>query len=292
MTTDMRGKVVLVTGSTSGIGKQTARELAALGAHVAIVGRSEEKTAAVVREITAAVGSDTVDGLVADLSSQADVRALAERVLRTYDRIDVLVNCAGAYYGDRHTTVDGLELTFALNHVAYFLLTNLLLDRLQASAPARVVNVSSDAQRIGRIDFDDLQGERRYGGQRAYNQSKLANVLFTYELARRLEGTGVTATVVHPGVVRTNFGQDNPNRLMRLMTTVALPFMKTPEQGADTVVHLASSPDVEGVTGKYFANRRARPSSKRSYDREVAARLWTVSEQLAGLNTQPGTPSR
>jgi NAD(P)-dependent dehydrogenase (short-subunit alcohol dehydrogenase family) len=281
----MTGKVVLVTGGTSGIGKQAARELAARGAHVALVGRDAARTDATAREIKA--GSDgadrEVDGIVADLASQESVRALAAQVTARYQRLDVLVNCAGGYYGDRHTTVDGLERTFALNHMAYFLLTNLLLDLLTASAPARIVTVASDAQRMGRIDFDDLQGERRYSGQRAYSQSKLANVLFTYELARRLEGTGVTATVLHPGVVRTNFGRDNPNRLMRAMTSLATPFMKTPERGAETVVYLAASPDVEGVTGQFFVNRKARSSSKRSYDRGTARRLWTVSEQLAGL---------
>jgi NAD(P)-dependent dehydrogenase (short-subunit alcohol dehydrogenase family) len=180
-------------------------------------------------------------------------------------------------------TADGLEHTFALNHLAPFLLTHELRDLLVASAPARVVTVSSGAQAMGRIDLDDLQGERSYSGQRAYNQSKLANVLFTYELARRLEGTGVTATVLHPGVVRTAFGREDTGRLLRLMFPLVTPFMKTPEQGAATSIYLASSPEVAGATGAYFANRRPKRSSKLSYDLDLARRLWDVSAELTGV---------
>ena len=179
--------------------------------------------------------------------------------------------------------MDGLELTFALNHLAYFLLTNLLLDVLRASAPARIVNVSSGAQAMGDIHLDDLQFERRYRGQAAYNQSKLANVLFTYELARRLEGTGVTVNCLHPGVVRSNFGRDDPGPLMRPLTPLVRPFMRTPEQGAETPVYLASSPEVDGVTGRYFANQKEKRSSRRSYDVELGRRLWEVSEELTDL---------
>ncbi|HEX5968605.1 MAG TPA: SDR family NAD(P)-dependent oxidoreductase, partial [Intrasporangium sp.] len=177
----------------------------------------------------------------------------------------------------------GLERTFAVNHLAPFLLTNLLLDRLRASAPSRVVTVSSGAQAMGRIDFDDLQGERRYRGQRAYNQSKLANVMFTYELARRLEGSGVTANALHPGVTRTAFGQEDATFLMRLLMPLGRPFLKSPERGAETPVFLASAPEVEGVTGRYFANRVAKASSRASYDVAAAKRLWEVSAQLVGL---------
>jgi NAD(P)-dependent dehydrogenase (short-subunit alcohol dehydrogenase family) len=199
----------------------------------------------------------------------------------------VLVNNVGGYWATRHPTEDGLERTFAVNHLAPFLLTHLLLDRLRASAPARIVNVSSGAQSMGRIDFDDLTGEHGYNGQRAYNQSKLANVMFTYELARRLEDTGVTATVLHPGVVRTSFGHEDSGRWMRLMLPVARPFMKTPQEGARTSIHLASAPDVEGVTGRYYANAEPKHSSKASYDTAAAARLWNVSADLVGL-----TPDR
>jgi Dehydrogenases with different specificities (related to short-chain alcohol dehydrogenases) len=189
----------------------------------------------------------------------------------------------GGSWATRHVTAEGLEHTFALNHLAAFLLTNLLLDRLKASAPARVVTVSSNAQSLGTIDFEDLQGEHKYSGQTAYNQSKLASVMFTYELARRLEGTGVTATVLHPGVVNTGFGAEDPSRIFKVIVPFYRPFMKTPQQGAATSVYLASSPDVEGVTGKYFANRRLETSNKTSYDHDAATRLWQVSAALVGV---------
>ena len=205
----MAGRTVLVTGATGGIGKATALGLAALGAHLAITGRDRARTEDAAREIRAA-GGGQVDVFVADLSSQSEVRRLADEVLQRLPRIDVLVNNVGGYWNTRHVTADGLEHTFALNHLAPFLLTNLLLDRLKQSAPARVVTVASHAHAMGRIDFDDLQGERSYSGARAYNQSKLANVLFTYELARRLRGTSVTANALHPGVVRTSFGAEDP----------------------------------------------------------------------------------
>src|SRR5207344_2118026 len=217
------------------------------------------------REIRAA-GGGQVDVFIADLSSQDEVRQLAEEALQRLTRIDVLVNNVGGYWNHRHVTADGLERTFALNHLAPFLLTNLLLDRLKDSAPARVVTVSSGAHAMGRIDFDDLQGERSYSGQRAYGQSKLANVLFTYELARRLQGSGVTANVLHPGVVATAFGAEDPGRMQRLLVPFARLFFKSPAQGAATSIYLASSPDLEQVTGRYFANGKIKRSSKRSHD--------------------------
>src|SRR5205807_8246315 len=202
----MAGKNVLVTGGTAGIGKATAVGLATLGARVAITGRDRVRAEAAAADIRAASGNPAVDVFTADMSCQAEVRRLAGAVLDAYPRLDVLVNNVGGFWAHRHITADGLERTFALNHLAPFLLTSLLLNRLTASAPARIVTVSSGAHARGRLDFDDLQGERNYSGQRAYSQSKLANVMFTYELARRLDGTGVTATVCHPGAVRTNFG--------------------------------------------------------------------------------------
>lgn len=282
-TATMTGKTVLVTGGTSGIGGATAAALAALGARVGIVGRDTQRTRAHAEAIQAQTPGAQVDVFVADLAEQAQVRRLAQDVLAAYPRLDVLVNNAGGFWSTRQTTVDGLERTFALDHLAPFLLTNLLLDRLRDSAPARVVTVSSGAHSAGRIDFDDLQGERRYSGMQAYSQAKLANVLFTYELARRLAGSGATATVLHPGVVRTGFGQEDATGFMRLAIRLSGPFMKTPQQGARTSVHLASSPEVEGVTGQYFANSNPRRSSSASYDEAVAARLWQVSAQLVGL---------
>jgi retinol dehydrogenase 14 len=280
----MAGETCLVTGATSGIGKATAAGLARLGAGVVLVARDPARGQAAVAELQGATGNPRVELLMADLSSQASIRQAAEAYRRGHDRLDVLVNNAGGQWANRHTTEDGLELTFALNHLAYFLLTNLLLDPLKAGAPARVVNVTSSAQAFGDIHLDDLQFKRRrYRGQAAYNQSKLANVLFTYELARRLEGGGVTVNCGVPGVTRTNFGRDDSGAVMRLLTPLGRPFMRSPEQGADTFVWLASSPEVEGATGGYYARRRARRSSRRSYDTELAGRLWRVSEELTGL---------
>jgi NAD(P)-dependent dehydrogenase (short-subunit alcohol dehydrogenase family) len=280
--TSMAGKTVLVTGGTGGIGLATAAGLAGLGARVGIVGRDATRAQAAAERIRKAGGD--VDVFTADLSAQREVRRLAEQARAAYPRLDVLVNNVGGYWATRHTTEDGLERTFAVNHLAPFLLTHLLLDRLRSAAPARVVTVSSGAQAMGRIDFDDLQGERSYSGQRAYNQSKLANVLFTYELARRLEGSGVTANALHPGVVRTAFGQEDSRGWMRLMLPVVRPFMKSPARGAETSIHLASSPDVEGVSGQYFAGSRPKSSSRASYDTAIAARLWQTSADLVGLS--------
>jgi NAD(P)-dependent dehydrogenase (short-subunit alcohol dehydrogenase family) len=279
---------VLVTGGSGGIGRATAAGLATMGARVAITGRDRERTESAAREIRAA-GGGQVDVFVADLSSQSEVRRLADEVLQSLSRIDVVINNVGGYWHTRHVTADGLERTFALNHLAPFLLTHLLLDRLKQSAPARVVTVSSNAQAMGRIDFDDLQGERSYSGGRAYNQSKLANVMFSYELARRLQATSVTANALHPGVVSTSFGAEDPAGVQRLFVPVMRPFMKTPAQGAATSIHLASAPDLEQVTGRYFANSKAKRSSKRSYDEAAAARLWQVSADLVGLSTPPAS---
>jgi retinol dehydrogenase-14 len=278
----MAGRTVLVTGGTGGIGKATALGLARMGAHLAITGRDVGRTEGAAREIRAASGGQ-VAVFVADLSSQSQVRRLADEVLETLPRIDVLINNVGGYWNTRHLTADGLERTFALNHLAPFLLTNLLLDRLKHSAPARVVTVSSNAHATGRIDFDDLQGERSYSGARAYNQSKLANVLFTYELAKRLRAAAVTANALHPGVVSTSFGAEDPGHAQRLFVPFMRPFMKAPAQGAATSIHVATAPDLQQVTGRYFADSKPKRSSKRSYDAAAAARLWQVSADLVGL---------
>jgi retinol dehydrogenase 14 len=286
----MGGKTVLVTGGTAGIGRATALGLATMGAHLAIAGRDRGRTERAAAEIRRA-GGGQVDVFVADLSSQSQVRRLAEEVLATYPRIDVLVNNVGGYWNTRQVTADGLERTYALNHLAPFLLTNLLLDRLMQSAPARVVTVSSNAQAVGRIDFEDLQGEESYCGARAYTQSKLANVLFTYELARRLPSSAVTANALHPGVVRTSIGAQDPGGIQRLLVLpFARPFMKTPAQGAATSVHLASCPDLEHVTGRYFANSKPTRSSRRSHDQATAARLWQVSADLVALTALSCNP--
>jgi retinol dehydrogenase-14 len=279
----MTGKTVLITGGTGGIGKATAIGLARAGARVGIVGRDATRGEAAAAEIRSASRNPSVDVFTADMSSQAEVRRLAAEVLDRYPRLDVLVNNVGGFWARRRVTADGLEHTFAVNHLAGFLLTNLLLDRLVASAPARVVTVSSGAQSMGRIDFDDLQGARKYSGQRAYNQSKLANVMFTFELGRRLEGTGVTANVLHPGVTRTAFGAEDQAWYFTTGSGLARRFMKSPEQGAQTPILLASSPEVEGVSGTYFANGKPKEANKLAYDTDAAARLWRVSAELVGL---------
>jgi retinol dehydrogenase-14 len=279
----MTGRTVLVTGGTAGIGKATAIGLATLGARLAIAGRDLRRAEAAAEDIRAATGNPNVDVFGADMSSQAEVRRLATEVLDAYPRLHVLVNNVGGFWSGRHVTVDGLERTFAVNHLAAFLLTDLLMDRLLASAPARVVTVSSGAQSQGKIDFDDLQGEREYSGQTAYNQSKLASVMFTYELARHLDGTAVTANVLHPGVVNTAFGAEDPSSVFKVLVPFFRPFMKTPQQGAATSIYLASSPEVAGVTGRYFAKGRPQRSNKVSYDDGAATRLWQVSADLVGL---------
>lgn len=291
ITQSMAGKFVVVTGGTGGIGHAAAVGLAAFGARVGITGRERRRGEEAAASITRESGNPNVDVFVADMSSQTAVRRLASEVIASYPRLDVLVNNVGGFWAHRHVTADGLEHTFAINHLAPFLFTNLLLERLITSAPSRVVTVSSGAHSLGRIDFDDLMGGQDYSGERAYNQSKLANVMFTYELARRLEGTGVTATALHPGMTNTSFGSEDPSRKMAPIVSVVRPFMRSPNRGADTAVYLASSPEVEGVTGRYYANRTAKKSEESSYNAATTAQLWRVSAELVGIPTDP-TPTR
>jgi NAD(P)-dependent dehydrogenase (short-subunit alcohol dehydrogenase family) len=279
----LQGRVCLVTGATSGIGKATAQGLAELGATVLVVGRNEAKTRAVVDQIKHVTGNPSVEGLLADLSSQQQIRTLAGTVLARAPQLHVLVNNAGAIYTKRSLSVDGIEMTFAVDHLAYFLLTALLVDRLKSSVPARIINVASDAHARARIDFDDVQGEHGYRAFRAYGRAKLANILFTYELAHRLAGSGVTANCLHPGVIATGFGRNNGG-LLSLGMGLIRPFVKKPEQGAETSIYLASSPDVAEVSGQYFVNKRASKSSPASYDVEVAHRLWSISADMTGLS--------
>ena len=279
----MTGKVVLITGGTGGIGRATAIGLATIGARVGVTGRDPARSERAAVDIRAASGNPAVDAFAADMASQEEVRRLAVAVLDAYPRLDVLVNNVGGFWAHRHLTPDDLEQTFALNHLAPFLLTNLLLDRLKAGGPARVVTVSSGAQAAGRIMFDDLQSARTYSGQRAYSQSKLANVMFTNELARRVAGTGVTANSVHPGVVRTNFGAEDQAWFFAAISRVIRPLLKTPAQGAQTPIYLASSPEVNGVTGQFFVNRRPKTANKLAYDTDATSRLWHVSCDLVGM---------
>lgn len=275
----LKGKVCLVTGSSSGIGKATAKGLAELGGTVVLACRNPERAEAARQEVAKETSNQDVSVGLVDLASLDSVRSFAHDFQQKFSRLDVLVNNAGVYVSKRVVTTDGFESTFGINHLAHFLLTNLLLDLMKASAPSRIVNVSSEAQSRGHIDFDDLQGERKYRGWKSYPQSKLANVLFTYELTRRLEGIGVTVNCVHPGTVRTNFARDNGG-FLGLIVEIFGPFMLSPEQGARTVIWLASSPEVVHATGKYFAKLSEMRSSRESYDLEVAKRLWDVSSEL------------
>lgn len=276
----LQGKTVLVTGATSGIGKQTALALAGLGARVVLVARNPERGAPALAEVQAAGG--TAELLCADFSSLAEVRGLAQTFLARHPTLHVLVNNAGATYMERKVSADGFELSFAANHLAPFLLTHLLLPALKAAKAARVVNVSSVVHRTTHLDFDDLQSEKHYGGLHAYAKSKLANILFTYELARRLAGSGVTSNCLHPGIVATGFGQNQPG-FFKALFAFASPLFVSPATGARTQVFLAASPEVEGVTGHYFVRCKKARSSKYSYDLEVARHLWEVSAELAGL---------
>ncbi len=274
---------MLITGATSGIGRVAAESLAQQGAHVVVVGRNPAKTEAAVADIRRATGSTAVDYLLADLSVQAEVRRLADQFHSRYPRLDVLVNNAGGIFRWRQLSPDGRELTFALNHLSYFLLTHLLLDTLRASAPARIVNVASNAHRIVRgLNLDDLDSAQGYSGLGAYASSKLANLLFTYELARRLEGAGVTANALHPGLIRTGFGAHN-GRLWQLIYVFINALGRTPARGAETVIYLAASPEVDGLTGQYFHERQARRSSPASYDEAAARRLWEISAKMVGI---------
>ncbi len=277
----MEGKVILITGGTSGIGKAAATALAAMGAEVVVTGRNRERGQAAVEEVRHRSGNERVSLMLADLSVQAEVRRLAEDFRERHDRLDVLVNNAGLIQSRRTETPDGLEMTIAVNHLAAFLLTNLLLDLLKNSAPSRVITVSSEARRGASIDFDDLQSERRYRGFPVYGMTKKANILFTYELAERLEGSGVVANCLHPGAVSTNFAQNNRGPIA-LFFRLFKPFMRSPEQGADTLVYLASAPETGELNGKYLTDRKeVSPAEPRN--EAAQKRLWEVSEELTNL---------
>lgn len=289
-TWSLERKTCLVTGATSGIGKETAVGLARLGSRVLIAGRDARKAEATRADIVRKSGNKRIGVLLADLSSLAEVRKLADSLLSTTPELHVLVNNAGVLHTEREVTVDGYEATFAVNHLAGFLLTNLLLDHLKQSAPARIVNVASDAHRFGAIDWDDLQSERAYrgsplmAGMRVYGASKLANILFNAELARRLEGSGVTANCLHPGFVRSELGRNNTRLGERVVAALVRPFGKSAAKGAETSIHLAASPELEGVSGRYFANKRESSRlAATARDPDAARRLWDISCDLVGI---------
>lgn len=278
----LEGKTILITGGTDGIGLVTAENLARQGARLTILARNPQKSADTVEQIKNATGNPNVDYLVADLSVQSQVRRATAEFRARHDRLDVLLNNAGAVFVRRQLSADGLEMTFALNHMAYFILTLELLDLVKAAAPARIVNVSSMAHQGAVLNFDDLQSERLYRSWDVYSRSKLANLYFTFELARRLQGTGVTVNALHPGFVSTNFGRSNGG-IFRPLFWLSQRVAISPEEGAQTSIHLASSPAVEGITGKYFVRSKVAASSRASQDADAARRLWQISEQLAGM---------
>ena len=279
----IRDKVCIVTGATSGIGEEIAIGLARAGGKVAIVARSRERADATAARVRAAVPGASVDVLLADLASQESIRKLAAEILAKYPSVPVLVNNAGLVNLRRETTADGYETTFAVNHLAYFQLTLLLLERLRASAPARIVNVASDAHKFGALDMGDLQNERKYSSMRVYGQSKTANILFTRELAKRLAGSGVTVNCIHPGAVATRLAQNNGGWAV-VLTKVLSPFFRTPAKGADTAVWLATAPEVEGKSGGYYYSRKEQTPAKHAADPALAAELFEVSGKLVGLS--------
>jgi NAD(P)-dependent dehydrogenase (short-subunit alcohol dehydrogenase family) len=274
----LQGKIVFITGASSGIGKVTARESAKLGATLVLVCRNQAKAEAVQAEIRMATGNQQIDLLLGDLTVQADVQRIVAEFLQKYDRLHVLINNAGGAFDQRQVTTDGLERTLALNYVAPFLLTELLLPTLKASAPARIVNVSSAMHNFGKINFADLQTAQRYGSMKAYGQAKLALVLSTYELARRLAGTGVTVNCLHPGMITSTF-DINLGRLLDVGVRLMKPFTLNVDQGAQTTIFLATSPEVDGVSGKYFDKKKSKRSSSRSYDEKVAQELWEITDK-------------
>jgi NAD(P)-dependent dehydrogenase (short-subunit alcohol dehydrogenase family) len=280
----MRDKIILITGATSGIGKITALELARMGAEIILVSRSEARCASTAQWITRETGNPGVSFEEADLSSLGEIRRLAAAITRRTSTLDVLVNNAGGFFWERELSADGIEMTFALNHLNYFLLTHLMLDLLKRGSPARIINVSSNAHRRAEIQFSDLMGEKSYFHFKAYGQSKLANVLFTYELARRLEGSGVTANALHPGFVDTGFAREGKSVVRHIMPLIQR-FAISPEEGAETSIYLASSPEVGGITGAYFENQKPVQSAPESYNRDTARKLWEISAEMTGIET-------
>ena len=282
MTASMQGKTVLITGANSGIGKETAVALARSGATVVFTSRDPEQGEQAAADIRQRSGAD-VALMPLDLASFPSIRVLADGFLQRYDKLHVLINNAGLILTERTETEQGFESTFGVNHLGHFLLTQLLLDRVKASAPARIINVASRAHRFARsgLDFDDLQLTKSYGAMQAYGRSKLANIYFTRELARRLEGSGVTVNAVHPGGVNTGFAHDgDTSGLYSFLWSIAKPFLRSPEKGAQTSIFLASSPELDGVTGKYFADSKEEQPTRVAQDDEAARRLWAASEEL------------
>ncbi len=274
----------MVTGATDGIGKVVAHALAQQGATVIVVGRNSEKGEATINEIKQQTGNTEVEFLLADLSAQKDIHNLVEQFKRQYNHLDVLVNNAGASFRVYQESIDGIEMTFALNHLGYFLLTNLLLDSLKSSSSSRIVIVSSEEHKRVKLDFNDIEGKQNYKSHRLYKQSKLTNLLFIYELARKLEGTGVTVNAVTPGLVKTKLGLEEGGFASFMKRFINLIAGKSPEEGAQAIIYVATAPEVAGISGKYIKKNQIVPSSKDSYDDTAAKRLWDISVELTGLS--------
>lgn len=285
VSTDLRGKTAVITGASNGLGRAAAFALAGMGAELVLICRNRELAESTVDAIKRETGNSRVDYLLADLSSQAEIRRVAAQFLASGRPLHILLNNAGALFAQRTVSVDGYEKTFALNHLGYFLLTALLLERMKASAPARIVNVASRAHHGARrgLPFDDLQNEHGYSSFGAYGQSKLANILFTRELARRLRGSGVTANALHPGFVATRFAHANP--LYTLLMTLLRPLQRSIDLGSRTLIYLCASPEVEGVSGEYFADCRSIRPSDHALDDVAARRLWDISANLVGIDS-------
>ncbi|MDX1613418.1 MAG: SDR family oxidoreductase [Candidatus Promineifilaceae bacterium] len=281
---NLSGRVMIVTGANSGVGKATAQKLAEMGAEVIMMARDRRRGAAALADVRQSSGNPNVHLMLCDLSSLDSIERFAAQFRQRFERLDILINNAGVFLARREESVDGLELSLVTNHLGHFWLTLLLLDMLKASAPARIINVSSDAHRGQSISFDNLQRKKGYGLMRVYGETKLMNILFTYELNRRLEGSGVTVNAMHPGFVRSNFGRNNFGLLGQILMPLIQLVGRSAEKGAETVVYLASDPDLTDVSGKYFVDKRAVRSSKASYDQEAQRRLWQVSETLLARN--------
>ncbi len=278
----MKNKICIVSGANSGIGKVTASALAEKGAQIVMVCRSKEKGLAALNEIKEKTKSKDIELITADFASQKSIREAASQIKAKYPIIDVLVNNAGAINELRTENAEGYETTFATNHLGYFLFTNLLLDNLKAAPRARIINVASEAQRVGKLDFYDLQSKNNYTPMKAYCMSKLANIVFTYELSKRLQGTNITTNCLHPGVVNTNFGKELTG-VVKIFYKLFGSFLRSPEKGAETTIWLATDSKLEGVSGKYFANKKEIKSQKASYDAEIQKHLWEVSEKMINL---------
>ncbi|MFX1394294.1 MAG: SDR family oxidoreductase [Promethearchaeota archaeon] len=281
---DMNGKVVMITGANSGIGKETAIQLANMGATIIMVCRNKERGEAALKDIKEKTNSNKIDLLFADLADQNSIRLMVEEFKKKYDKLHVLINNAGLILRKRSTTLEGYENTFAINYLGHFLLTYLLLDLLKSSTPARIINVSSALHKFAKPDFNDINMEHKYSGFRAYANSKLYNILFTYELARRLESTRVTVNSLHPGAVRTNFGKNNRKKLLRIIFYILRPFYISAKKGARTSIYLASFPEVEHITGKYFIKSSPKKSSKISYNQSFQSKLWNIGEKLTHIS--------